>query len=258
MTTGSDASAATLPVDGVRLAYDDVGDGPPVVLLHGFASDRRLNWRRTGWYDALAEADRRVIAPDLRGHGESEKPHDVEAYGHERFAADVVALLDHLGVERADVVGYSMGGRLAVQLLLDAPERVGSAVLGGVGRALLDGPANGAVIADALAADSPAAVESSLGRRFRAFADRPGTDLKALEAVMRAQTGVDLDRVRSVTNPVFVVAGGADELAGDPADVARLFPNATSAVVPGPDHMTAVGTPAFRERAVSYLTESAD
>jgi non-heme chloroperoxidase len=125
--------------DGLRLAYDDVGDrdGEPIVLLHGFAADRRLNWKLPGWYDTLANAGYRVLALDARGHGLSAKPSDIEAYRPQGIAGDALRLLDHLGLRKACLFGYSMGGRNACWLLAHHGRRFRAVVIGGTGLNLL-------------------------------------------------------------------------------------------------------------------------
>mgnify|MGYP003381477366 FL=1 len=129
----------------LALAYDDIPAagperGPPVLLVHGFASSRQTNWKATGWYRAFAEAGRRVVAFDHRGHGESERSHAAADYDEGLLARDCVQVLEACGVARADVVGYSMGAMVAIRLLLDAPSRVDRAVLAGLGRNYLEPP----------------------------------------------------------------------------------------------------------------------
>jgi pimeloyl-ACP methyl ester carboxylesterase len=123
--------------DGLRIAYDDLGGGEPIVLLHGFTADRRLNWRLTGWYDTLLAAGYRVIAADARGHGQSDRPADIAAYRPEGIAGDTLRLLDHLGIGRANLLGYSMGARNAAWLLSRHPQRFHAVVIGGQGLNLL-------------------------------------------------------------------------------------------------------------------------
>ena len=250
---GDESDGGSFDADGIRIAFDDVGDGPPVVLVHGFASDRTSNWRRPGWYRALRQAGRRVIALDCRGHGESGKPHDPDDYGTGAMAADVVRLLDHLGVDRADVVGYSMGSRVAVQLLVDHPERVNAVVLGGAGETVVEGAPNREEIATALEVDDPAAVTHPAGRRFRRFAERQDADLRALAAAMRGFRAFDVERLAGVTNPVLVVAGSDDRLVDEPAALADRFERGEAYVVPERDHMTTVGDPRFRQAVVDFL-----
>src|SRR3972149_6190490 len=119
--------------DGVRIAYRDEGEGEPILLIHGFASNVATNWAAPGWIEALTQAGRRVIAYDNRGHGRSETLYEPELYGAPVMAEDGLRLLDHLGIERADVMGYSMGARIAAFLVLNHPERVRSVVFGGLG-----------------------------------------------------------------------------------------------------------------------------
>src|SRR3712207_5747961 len=123
--------------DGVRIAYIDVapasGAGDPVLLIHGFGSNHAVNWASTMWVKTLTHAGFRVIALDNRGHGQSEKLYDPAAYTPTIMAEDARRLLDHLGIDRADVMGYSMGARIAANLALGHPERVRSLLIGGLG-----------------------------------------------------------------------------------------------------------------------------
>src|ERR1043166_6444707 len=123
----------------VEIAYLDEGEGEPIVLVHGFASNARVNWVQPGWFTTLTGAGRRVIALDNRGHGQSAKLYDPAEYHTDRMADDVGALLDHLGVARADLMGYSMGARICAFLTLREPARARSLILGGLGFHLVDG-----------------------------------------------------------------------------------------------------------------------
>ena len=250
---GDESDGGTFEADGFRIAYDDVGEGPPVVLVHGFASDRTSNWRRPGWYRALREAGRRVIALDCRGHGRSETSHDPADYGTGVMAGDVVRLLDHLGVEQADVVGYSMGARIAVQLLVDHPGRVNAVVLGGAGETVVGGPPGQEAIAAALEADDVGEVAHPAGRRFRRFAEHQDADRRALAAAMRGFGSFDVARLAEVSNPVLVVAGSDDRLVDDPATLAERFRRGEAVVVDDRDHMTTVGDPRFMDAVVDFL-----
>ncbi|HSM18849.1 MAG TPA: alpha/beta hydrolase, partial [Hyphomicrobiales bacterium] len=120
---------ASFQSNGVEIAYEVTGEGAPVLLIHGFASNARVNWRDTMWIKTLVGAGHRVIALDNRGHGQSEKLHDPADYGAEPMAEDARRLLDHLEVGQADVVGYSMGARLTALLAIGHPDRVRRAVL---------------------------------------------------------------------------------------------------------------------------------
>ena len=146
---------------GVRIHYYDAGSGAAVVLVHGFASTVDHNWGGTGWIAALSQ-QYRVIAPDVRGHGLSDKPHAPTAYGYASMGADVTRLMDHLGIERALLMGYSMGASIAIELMLSRPERFRAIVLGGI--AYDDGledQADRDAIAAAYRADDPATIKES-------------------------------------------------------------------------------------------------
>src|SRR5437879_4507239 len=180
---------ASFTSDGVQIAYDDIS--PPggaqrtIVLIHGFASNRNEGWKRTGWYTAFERRGFRVIALDQRGHGESQKPYEPQAYERERLAADVLTLMDHVGVERADVFGYSMGTRTALEAAIASPDRISNLILGGVGDKLIQPHPHvvGEPMADAMLADDPSAIKEPMLRSFRQFADEQGEDRKALAAV---------------------------------------------------------------------------
>ncbi|ATQ44333.1 alpha/beta fold hydrolase [Caulobacter mirabilis] len=229
--------------DGVVIAYDDIGppDGAPFLLIHGFVSNRQEGWKRTGWYAALAQRGQRLIALDLRGHGESGKPHDPAAYDRDLMLGDIVGLLDHLGVEWANVFGYSMGARLALAMALQAHERVGYLVLGGVGGRLLEPPPPGDITAEAMEADDPAAIAEPLLRSFRQFADEQGEDRLALAALARTPPrGFTADDLLAVRAPTLIVAGTRDELAGDPQALADVIRGAKAVTLAGCDHFNAI------------------
>ncbi|MFP3943517.1 MAG: alpha/beta fold hydrolase, partial [Alphaproteobacteria bacterium] len=164
--------------NGVRIAYDDAGEGRAVILLHGFASSRVINWRSVKWYDTLTSHGYRAIALDQRGHGESEKLYDPQAYHPAEMGGDVIRLMDYLRIERAEIIGYSMGARVGLSILKRHPDRLRHAVLAGVGENILGGDSNAENIARALELDNPDAVADPVARDFRAFADRTKSDRK--------------------------------------------------------------------------------
>ena len=169
---------------GITLAYDDAGaaDLPTRVLVHGFASNRREGWQRTGWYAAFDTRRERRIALDLRGHGESTRSHDPADYDPSSMATDIVALLDHLGVARASLIGFSLGARLALTCALDHPGRFEHLVLGGVGLRLFDPPRDLGAMGQAMREADAEAIAQPLLRSFRQFADAQGEDRLALAA----------------------------------------------------------------------------
>jgi pimeloyl-ACP methyl ester carboxylesterase len=243
-------------VDGdINISFLDEGEGEPIVLVHGFASNKEVNWVYPGWVATLTRADRRVIALDNRGHGGSTKLYEPAAYHSAIMAEDVRALLDHLGIPRADVMGYSLGGRITALLAEKHPQRVRSAILGGVGIRLVDGAGlPSQTIAAALEAPSRADVADPTGHTFRAFAEQTRSDLRALAACIRgSRQTLARDELDGLTMPVLVAAGSRDQVAGSPAELAALIPGAQALVVPDRDHMLAVGDKAFKAGVLEFL-----
>ena len=186
----------------IEIAFLDEGEGEPIVLVHGFASNKEVNWVYPGWVSALTRAGRRVIALDNRGHGASTKLYDPAAYHSGIMAEDVRALIDHLGLPRADVMGYSLGARIAALLALAHPERVRAAVLGGLGIHLVEGAGLPQTIAEALEAPTRADVSDPTGHTFRAFAEQTRSDLRALAACIRgSRQTLSRDEVGRITVP---------------------------------------------------------
>ncbi len=240
--------------DGVDIAYLDEGEGEPVVLIHGFASTKDVNWRYPGWITTLTGAGRRAIALDNRGHGASSKLYDPAAYHSAIMAEDVQALLDHLAIADADVMGYSMGARIAAFLAHAQPARVRSIVLGGLGIRLVDGVGLPESIADALEAPSLAAVNDPQGRVFRAFAEQTKSDLKALAACIRgSRQTLSVQDCAGLTMPVMVAVGGKDDVAGSAQALAALLPRGQALDIPGRDHMLAVGDRVFKQAVLDFL-----
>ena len=232
--------------EGLDLAYDDIapaGHERTILLVHGFASNRSEGWRRTGWYGAFERRRIRCIALDQRGHGESAKPHEAEAYARERLAGDVVALMDHLDLRQADLFGYSMGSRVALMTALMAPDRISNLMLGGVGDSMIterDRPP-GNPMADAMLADDPATITEPMLKSFRQFADEQGEDRHALAACTQSISGpFDRDAIARLPMPALVVTGQRDDLAGDVDALAAAFAHGHAVIVPGCDHFSAI------------------
>ena len=244
----------TFDSDGVEIAYLDEGEGDPVLLIHGFASNVATNWIGPGWVKALTEAGFHVVAYDNRGHGHSGKLYDVKDYGAPLMAEDARRLLDHLRLARADVMGYSMGARISAFLAIAHPERVRSLVFAGLGINMVRGVAGTGPVARALEAESIDDVTNPTARTFRAFAEQTNSDLKALAACIRSArapiTAQDLGRLAC---PVLVVVGEEDVIGGDAAQLAALMPNARAFMVPGRDHMRTVGDKAYRQAVLEFL-----
>jgi pimeloyl-ACP methyl ester carboxylesterase len=240
--------------DDVEIAFLDEGEGEPVVLVHGFASNAAVNWVQPGWLGFLKGAGRRVIALDNRGHGASSKLYDPAAYHSTLMAADVAALLDHLKLERADVMGYSMGARIAAFLALRAPQRLRSIIFGGLGSRLVEGIGDPEGVAQALEAPSLAAVSDPRARLFRAFAEQTKSDLRALAACMRGSSQtLTRAEVATIRLPALVALGSQDAIGGSAAELAALLPAGRALEIPGRDHMTAVGDKVFKQGVLSFL-----
>lgn len=240
--------------DGVEIAFEVEGEGAPILLIHGFASNVRVNWMSTGWIRFLAERGRKVIAIDNRGHGQSAKPHDPARYGATEMAEDARRLIERLGYDSMDVMGYSMGARIAAFLAIRHPERVRRLVLAGLAENMILGLGGSETIAAALEADSIEEVGDADALAFRKFAEQTGSDLLALAACMRSArqriTREDLARIHA---PVLVVAGGADPIAGAVEPLVAAIPGARGLTLPGKDHMKAVGDPAYKRAVAEFL-----
>src|SRR5579864_1925268 len=240
--------------DGVRLHYEVHGPerGAPLVAVHGFASDYRLNWVGTRWQETLTAAGFRVFGLDCRGHGDSEKPHDPDAYSVDVMAADVARLLDHVDVSIAGFLGYSMGARIGLQLVLDSPQRLSRAVLGGLGTAGAIESAD--AIAESFLRGEP--TDDPIARTFYRFASaRPTNDLKALAACITGLRPVpDARRLSVIKTPILVVVGDRDELAHDAPELVEMIPSSRLVTISGRDHMGAVPAREFKTAAVDFLT----
>ena len=253
---------ATFKNGAVEIAYLDAGqDQPnaePIVLIHGFASNKEVNWGATAWVTTLTRAGRRVIALDNRGHGQSSKLTDPAAYHSARMAEDVAALLDHLGLARADIMGYSMGARIGAFLAVNSPQRVRSLILGGLGIRLVEGVGLPESIAEAMEAPTLADVSDPTGRVFRAFADQTRSDLRALAACIRGSRQVlSREQVATIHVPVLIVVGSKDTVAGSGAALAALIPGARALDIPERDHMLTVGDKAYKAGVLDFLNQRA-
>lgn len=244
--------------DGLKLAFFDRGprEGEPVLLIHGFASSANVNWVYPGWLSTLESAGYRVIALDNRGHGASDKPHDSALYHPPLMAGDAVALLDHLGIETAHVMGYSMGARISAFLARDHGARLRTLVFGGLGIGMVTGVGDWDPIADALLAETIDTVTHERGRMFRAFADQTRSDRMALAACIATSrdllTPVELG---TITAPTLIGVGTRDDIAGSPHALADLMQNAVALDIPNRDHMLAVGDRMFKKAVLAHFAQ---
>ena len=247
--------------DDIQIAYQEWGGearaaSPPVVLHHGFVADADSNWVAPGVVDALLAAGHRVIAPDARGHGSSEKPHDPARYGEQRMARDLAVLIDTVGAPEVDLVGYSMGAIVSL-IYASGGERVRRLVVGGVGSGVIEcgGVDRRAVsnesIIEALSAEDPSSLGSPEAKAFRGLADALGADREALIAQASSIYRGDIALGR-ISAPTLVLAGDADPLAVRPEVLAQAIGNATLRIVSG-DHIRAIADPSFTRSIVDFL-----
>lgn len=247
--------------DGVEISYLDFEPltedrGEPIVLIHGFASTHAVNWLFTQWVKTLTEDGRRVVVFDNRGHGRSAKLYDPAMYRLELMARDVGNLLDHLKIDRADIFGYSMGGRIGTIFALQNPQRVRSLILGGIGVNLVSETGVPRGLAEAMEAERIEDIDDPMLKIFRGFAEATRSDLAALAACVRGgRAQIDPQSLKTIAAPVLICVGTRDDVAGDPHPLAPLFANVQITDIPGRDHNRAVGDRMFKQAALDFLDE---
>ncbi len=242
----------------VEIAYLDEGEGDPIVLVHGFASSKNVNWAYPGWISELKRLGRRAIAFDNRGHGESTKLYDSAQYEIAVMASDIVALMDHLALDRADVMGYSLGGRMTANLALTQPQRLRSIILGGIGMAMITGGGPGENVAAALEAASLDDVTDPVGRTFRAFADQTRSDRRALAACLRGSRRLmTREEAAAIAVPTLIAVGTTDEIAGSAQALGDIIPGSQVLDIAGRDHMRAVGDKVYKAGVAEFLSARA-
>src|ERR1700753_156125 len=239
----------------VEISYLDEGEGDPIVLVHGFASSKTVNWVYPTWVSELRKHGYRVIALDNRGHGDSEKLYDPQAYHIGIMAGDITALMDHSKIERADIMGYSLGGRMTAWLAHRMPQRLRSAILGGIAMGLIEGGGPGENVASALEADSLDDVTDPVGRTFRAFADQTRSDRKALAACLRGSRRLMTKaEAAEIAVPVLIAVGTNDEIAGSAHALGDIIPGSEVLDIPDRDHMRAVGDKVYKAGVLDFLS----
>jgi pimeloyl-ACP methyl ester carboxylesterase len=242
----------------VEIAYLDEGEGDPILLVHGFASSKVVNWVYPTWVSELKKNGRRVVAFDNRGHGDSAKLYDSEQYHIGSMANDISALMDHLGIARADVMGYSLGARMTAWLAYDQPQRLRSAIFGGIGIGLIEGGGPGENVALALEAETLADVTDPVGRTFRAFADQTRSDRRALAACLRGSRRLmTREEAAAINVPVLIAVGTRDVIAGSAAALGKIIPGAEVLDIPNRDHMRAVGDKVYKAGVLEFLSQQA-
>jgi pimeloyl-ACP methyl ester carboxylesterase len=239
----------------VEIAYLDEGEGEPIILVHGFASSKNVNWVYPTWVSELKKNGKRVIALDHRGHGESTKLYDPEDYHLGIMAGDVRALMAHLKIDRADMMGYSMGARITALLAEKNPELIRSAIIAGLGIGLVIGGGPGENVASALEADSLDDVTDPVGRTFRAFADQTRSDRLALAACMRGSRRLmTREEAADIKVPTLIAVGTVDEIAGSATALQEVIEGSEVLDIPKRDHMRAVGDRVYKEGVLDFLS----
>ena len=254
--------------ENVKIYYEIEGEGPPVVMIHGFASNLESNWKQANWVKVLKD-NYRLILMDCRGHGKSDKPHEDSNYG-QKMTDDVIKLMDHLSIEKANFLGYSMGAYMTFRLLLSRPELFISAILGGfVLRFIQDEKArsiyreNTMRRVEAFRAESIDDVKDPMARAFRQFAELGGNDLKALAAVTAGllQERSEImespkqlkETLKKIETPVMTVVASNELIPGDKTLIAQIVPNACHFQIQGKDHLTVVPDPKFHMVVKAFL-----
>ncbi len=240
--------------EGIEIAYDIYGAGRPVLFVHGFGSNARVNWLETGWIDTVTAAGYKAIAFDNRGHGRSQKLYDPALYPTRLMAHDAINLIDHLGIEKAGFIGYSMGARISAFAAIDAPDRVAAAVFGGMGANMMHGLETSAEIVAALSADSLDDVTGRIGRQYRIFAEHTRSDRMALAACMQSgREAISEAELRSIKVPVLVAVGSEDRISGGAEPLAELIEKGEALVIPHRDHMRATGDKLFKKGVLDFF-----
>lgn len=245
---------ASFTSNGLKISFNAVGWGDPVLLLHGFAANRGQAWRASGWFDLLDQAGIDYAAMDHRGHGESDKPHDVDAYAADMMTSDIINFLDYLKAKQATIVAHSMGALISLRLLTEYPHRFKSAVLCGVGARMLEKRDDREIMAQALTTTDPATVKDEHALSFRAFAESTNSDMTALAACISAmRPALDEKVLANIAVPVLVITGSEDDLSGKPEPLAALIPGAKAVTIKGASHHTIMGDADFKSEVMRFL-----
>lgn len=244
---------AVFDSDGVKINYNVGGNGNPVFLVHGFASNYKINWENTGWTQALITRSRQVVTLDLRGHGKSGKPLSPSDYSPGHMGRDIIHLMDHLEMERADLIGYSMGAWISSHLMIASPERLNAVVLGGFGDNLLTFRDRAERMAGALTTPFPDAITQPFLKTVREFSRLVGNDTRALVACTRGVYAAEIPEFSRTRRPVLIITGALDDVAGPFDRIKKLLPGAEKKIVPACDHLTALTRQAVKDEVFQFL-----
>jgi pimeloyl-ACP methyl ester carboxylesterase len=250
VTTADPELRHVVAPDGLRLAYREIGSGPPVLLLHGYFTTGTVAWLRSGHAERLVAQGRRVIMPDMRGHGDSPKPHDPASYPPDVLTDDALAIVEHLGLTHYDLGGYSLGARTVVRMLVRGatPRR---AAVGGAGfEQLLHAAGRGTSFRHVL--DHLGQHEwGSRDWLMEGFLRKVKGDPVALRLVLDTPVDTTREQLAAIAVPTLVVAGTLDEPEAG-RQLAATLPHGRFVEVPG-DHVGASGTPELGQAFADWL-----
>ncbi|MDW7693930.1 alpha/beta hydrolase [Flammeovirgaceae bacterium SG7u.111] len=234
--------------DNTTIALTDEGKGSPVMLLHGFISNGS-SWNNAALKQELLNAGYRVIVPDLRGNGNSDKPHTPEAYANNAETKDLLALADHLQLETYTAIGYSRGS-IVLAKLLTQEKRIKKAVIGGMGLDFTNPDWDRRIMfAEAFGGEAPL---SDITREAVEYATSIGADLKVLSLLQHHQPVTSITELKAIETPTLIIAGDLDKDNGDPAELQQYLPNSQLAIVPG-DHNNTYKGEEFAKKVLKFL-----
>ncbi|MES2885589.1 MAG: alpha/beta hydrolase [Pseudomonadota bacterium] len=254
----------TVQNNAIGIHYEVHGTGLPVVLLHGGTVDFKTNYAAFGWIKVLNEAGFQVIGLDFRGHGKSDKPHERAAYGTAALASDALAVLDHLGIAQAAVVGYSIGSVVALHLLQTQARRFTRAVLVGTGDGLIGEPPHTfALLLPALAqvldrSEYPKDLPKHLSAYWN-FVTATGGDREALRALAAAEfPPLSAADAAAITVPTLVISGEKDLVLGQGPRLAAVLGQGQYLQMAGADHFSLAADAAVKAAVTDFLKQDAD
>lgn len=239
---------------GVRIHYRVIGRGSPLVLIHGYSSSGLTNWVASGWVELLS-SNHTLLIPDLRGHGRSQKPYSIASYSVHALAEDVLAVMDREGFQTAPVFGYSMGGMVALELLLAHPDRVEAAIIGGMGSYFPRARGRFSIERQAAASTAPRRTPVELARFLGGYFSHfdPIALDRVFRGVFRGNQPVDPARLHEIHVPVLVAAGTRDRFFAPARDLAGAIPGARFLPLPEEGHLSAIRNPVFRGEVAAFL-----
>jgi pimeloyl-ACP methyl ester carboxylesterase len=243
----ADTSGFFTSFDKIKIYYEVKGNGKPVLLVHGFVVDGE-SWKKTSLYDDLLKDGFKVITLDLRGNGKSDKPHDPEAYSKDAEAKDIIGLMQMLGIDNYNVVGYSRGSIITARLLV-LDKRISKAVMGGIGIDFTNPEWPRRIMFYKGLSGEPIKETEGLIRRIKEL----GLDQQALACMQKEQPSTSREELGAVKQPVLIICGDKDDDNGSSLALVKLIPKGIHENVPG-DHGGASKTKGFSEKVIAFIS----